>query len=66
MEAGGERSTLSDLGPIPTEPGFTATLISLVVLRNAEGKFASTHEHDGWYLPAGRFVLPSRPVGDSP
>ena len=41
-------------GALPVEPAFSSTLISLVVLRNNEGKFATTHERDGWYLPAGR------------
>jgi hypothetical protein len=49
-------------GELPTEPGFSSTLISLVVLRNAEGRFASTHERDGWYLPAGRYPLPPLPL----
>jgi hypothetical protein len=49
-------------GELPTEPGFSSTLISLVVLRNSEGRFASTHERDGWYLPAGRYPLPPLPL----
>lgn len=36
---------------------FQTVLIALVVVRNKEGLFAATHEHDGWYLPAGRYVL---------
>lgn len=49
--------SLGLLGEVATEPSFPATLICLVVLRNEEGKFASTHEYGGWYLPAGRYLV---------
>jgi 8-oxo-dGTP pyrophosphatase MutT (NUDIX family) len=38
-------------------PSFKSILISLVVVRKGRSKFCATHEHDGWYLPAGRVDL---------
>jgi len=35
---------------------FQTCLISLVVVQDDAGRFVSTHEHDGWYLPAGRYL----------
>jgi len=43
-------------GGIP-DNAFQTVLISLVVVRDTNGRFVSTHEHDGWYLPAGRYFV---------